>query len=146
MTGIQMRGRIPNAPIREALLAAIGEEMTYSDVCHKMGWLRPKHGSQAGETAGLKRCTGIEPTRSRNRRTGERCETYVATIAVDRAKAIALAIGVDLDDLYGDIWTTEKSAGHCKTCDNPMIEPDPTGQCRFCLLEEELFGQIAVAA
>lgn len=146
MGSLHLNGRIPNGPIREALLKAISEDLTYSDVCRKMGWLRNKDDRLAGETAGLKRCTGIEPTRSRNKRTGERNETHVATIDLEKAKAIANAIGVDLDDLYGDVWSPEKPAAICRTCDNPMLEPDPEGTCGLCKLEVELFGQLAVAA
>lgn len=150
MGGIRWEGRIPNAPLREALLAALSDDLTLSDVCYRMGWVRlgPRRdpGSRTGETAGLKRCLGIEPTRSRNRQTGSRDVTYVQTVEIDKAIAICKAINIDIDELYEGKMPAERVAGLCDECDAPMLKLAPDGLCGLCAEELALFGRIAVAA
>lgn len=146
MGGISWEGRLPNQPLREALLAALDDGMTLSEVCYKMGWTRPGTNGRTAETAGLKRCLGIEATRYKNRQSGAPHATYVSTVKIERAKGIAAALGLDIDELYDGLLPEELPAALCRTCDSPMLRPDPEGTCGFCQAEVALFGRVAVAA
>lgn len=150
MGGIRWEGRIPNQPLREAVLNALSDDLTLSEICYRMGWVRPggrgHNNAMTAETAGLKRCLGIDVTRSKNRKTGAPGETYVCTVEITKAIAIAKAIGVDIDELYEEKWRPEAVAGLCDECDAPMLRPAPDGLCGFCSLELELFGKVQVAA
>lgn len=144
MGGLKWDGRIPNAPLRDALLAALSDDLSLSDICRRMGWVRAD--GRTPETAGLKRCVGIDSTAAKDRKTGKSRVTFVATISLDRAKSLAQALDLDIAELYDDSVFPETVAGLCDECDAPMLKPSPDGLCGLCAEELALFGRIAVAA
>lgn len=125
---------IPNAPVREAYLAA---GVSACEVCVLLGWRKE-------DTSRLHRKLGLLPYQQSKRCGGRK---GIQTL-VDReaAASICAVLGVDFDELYEGYTLAETPAAVCETCDAPMRQPDPEGICGLCREEVELFGQVAVAA
>ncbi len=138
--------RVLNEPLRLALLKALADPdrgLNLSDVCRRLGWERAD--GHHAETARLKRCLGIDSTRSRHG-TGGYSVSFVSTVNVERAKAICRAIEADFDEVYPHLPTdTSKPGAHCRECAVPMLQATGEGLCGFCV-EEQAYGLPRVAA
>lgn len=134
-------GRIPNAPLREAVLAS---DVELRDICVSVGLVRHDQRSESGDTTALKRFLGLTGTPCRSRASGTRSVSVLTTIDAGRAKGICDAIRVDFDELYPDAPDSVKPCGvNCGICESPLLNRAQDGLCNFCREETELFGSVA---
>lgn len=89
---------VPNAPLREAFLRS---EMTASDVCRAIGWVRTcqRRGRRtlqtSGQTSRLKRALGLASSWHNRPYGRRRYESTQSHLSYGTAVSIALALGVD---------------------------------------------------
>lgn len=122
--------RVPNAPLRDALLAS---GLTLTEVCRQLGWTRStvsRGRVQPGaDTTLLQRTLGLKGSTGRP---GYR-QSWQTTVALERAQHIAAALRVDFDELYPDVDVTPRKigAGTCEECGLDLLWPAQL--CGFCL-------------
>lgn len=129
--------RIPNAPLREAVLAS---DVELRHICIAVGLIRHDQRSESGDTTALKRFLGMTGTPCRSRAEGTRSVSVLTTITADRAKRICEAIRVDFDELYDGKLPDQPWVARCRTCDVEMLDPHPEQLCGFCIAETEFVG------
>jgi hypothetical protein len=121
--------RVPNEPLREAFLAS---GLSAVEVCYRMGCFcdmraNGRHRARSvPDTKRLRRVLGLE-----RHRTGSGRPMFVATLDEAFGLALADALGVDFDALYG----VQSGAGVCADCGEPLYFD--AERCGFCESERE---------
>lgn len=125
---------VSNVPLRKAF-----EEsgLMASEVCFRLGWTRTyEHGVRA-ETSRLMRALGLMTSRK------DGYESVYVRVGLVKAEKIAVALGVDFDELYEDLPVgSVADGGACRCCAADLLREVDDGLCGFCR-EEINLGLVA---